>query len=29
LRITGRAVGRRLPPNSNFYVAHPIETSIM
>jgi hypothetical protein len=24
LRITGRAVGRLLPPNSNFYVAHPI-----
>ena len=23
LRITGRAAGRLLPPNSNFYVAHP------
>jgi len=23
LRITGRAAGRVLPPNSNFYVAHP------
>ena len=23
LRITGRAAGRLLPPNSNFHVAHP------
>jgi hypothetical protein len=26
LRITGRAAGRLSPPNSNFYVAHPVQT---
>ena len=27
LRITGRAGGRFLPLNSNFYVAHPLNAS--